>query len=500
MVSQSNHALISGSHPGSGPGQALLPSPRREGGSVVLCALRLGGIKPPLSEFMASSGARVLIVDDDPASRRLLEVRLRPLQCDVATAGNGELALSAIRKEQPDLLLLDLQMPRMGGMDVLRVLRQDGIEVPTIVITAHGSIEAAVEAMKQGAYDFVTKPIDANHFDLVLRKALERVRLKCEIDLLTEEADKRHHFVQGQSEEMREAADTAKKAAASNSTVLLLGESGTGKEVFARSMHNWSERRNQPFVAINCVGLSKELLESELFGHEKGAFTGADQQKKGKVELANGGTVFLDEVGDISQEFQTKLLRFLQEREFDRVGGVRAIRVDVRIIAATNRDLDDAVKTGRFREDLYHRINVIPINLPPLRERAQDIPALCQYFLRRYSSESKKNFAEIANDALARLVAYPWPGNVRELANTIERAVVLGRGPILAIADLPGRIANTDEVKTRSHDYREAMNSARRNLVLQALSQSNGNRTLAAKSLGLHEKYFLRLIKTLHIG
>jgi len=443
---------------------------------------------------------RVLIADDDPASRRLLEVRLRPLECDVVTAGNGEQALSAIRKDLPDLVLLDLQMPRMGGIDVLRALRKDGIEVPTIVITAHGSIETAVEAMKEGAYDFVTKPIDANHFDIVVRKALERVRFKCEIDLLTEEADKRHHFVHGQSEGMRQAVDTAKKAAASNATVLLLGESGTGKEVFARAIHSWSERRNQPFVAINCVGLSKELLESELFGHEKGAFTGADQQKKGKVELANGGTVFLDEVGDISQELQTKLLRFLQEREFDRVGGIRAVKVDVRIIAATNRDLDDAVKSGRFREDLYHRVNVIPITLPPLRERGQDIPALCQYFLRRYALESKKDFAEIANDALAKLVAYRWPGNVRELANTIERAVVLGRGPVVGIADLPGRIANTEEANTKSPDYREAMNFARRQLVLQALSQSNGNRTLAAKSLGLHEKYFLRLIKTLHIG
>src|SRR6476659_135303 len=449
---------------------------------------------------MQTSGARVLIVDDDPASRRLLEVRLRPLESDVTTAGNGEQALSAIRKDVPDLVLLDLQMPRMGGMDVLRALRKDRIDVPTIVITAHGSIETAVEAMKEGAYDFITKPIDANHFDIVVCKALERVGLKREVELFSEEADKRYRLIIGKSEKMKEAVDTARKAANSNATVLLLGESGTGKEVFARAIHNWSERKAQPFVAINCVGLSKELLESELFGHEKGAFTGADQQKKGKVELANGGTVFLDEVGDISQELQTKLVRFLQEREFDRVGGVRAVKVDVRIIAATNRDLDDAVKTGRFREDLYHRINVIPINLPPLRERAEDIPALCQYFLRRYSSEAKKNFAEIANDALARLVAYPWPGNVRELANTIERAVVLGRGPILAIADLPGRIANTDEVKTRSHDYREAMNSARRDLVLQALSQSNGNRTLAAKSLGLHEKYFLRLIKTLRIG
>jgi len=443
---------------------------------------------------------RVLIVDDDPASRRLLDVRLRPLECDVTTAGNGEQALTAIRTDQPDLVLLDLQMPRMSGIEVLGAMRKEGIDVPTIVITAHGSIEAAVEAMKEGAYDFITKPIDANHFDIVVRKVLERVGLKREVELLSEETDKRYRLIIGKSEKMKEAVDTARKAANSNATVLLLGESGTGKEVFARAIHNWSERKAQPFVAINCVGLSKELLESELFGHEKGAFTGADQQKKGKVELANGGTVFLDEVGDISQELQTKLLRFLQEREFDRVGGVRAVKVDVRIIAATNRDLDDAVKTGRFREDLYHRINVIPITLPPLRERAQDIPALCQYFLRRYSSESKKNFAEIANDALARLVAYPWPGNVRELANTIERAVVLGRGPILEIGDLPGRIANTDEVKTRSHDYREAMNSARRNLVLQALSQSNGNRTLAAKSLGLHEKYFLRLIKTLRIG
>ena len=399
---------------------------------------------------MVTTGARVLVVDDDPASRRLLEVRLRPLECDVITASNGEQALATIRKDAPDLVLLDLQMPRMGGMDVLRMLRQDGIEVPTIVITAHGSIEIAVEAMKAGAYDFVTKPIDANHFDIVVRKALERVDLKRELELFSAETDKRYHLVVGKSEKMRDAVETAKKAANSRATVLLLGESGTGKEVFARAIHNWSDRRDQPFVAINCVGLSKELLESELFGHEKGAFTGADQQKKGKVELANGGTVFLDEVGDISQELQTKLLRFLQEREFDRVGGVRPVKVDVRIIAATNRDLDDAIKIGRFREDLYHRINVIPITLPPLRERNQDIPALSKHFLRRYSSESKKNFAEIADDALGKLVTYGWPGNVRELANTIERAVVLGRGPVLGIEDLPGRIANAKQANPSS--------------------------------------------------
>jgi len=445
--------------------------------------------------------SRVLIVDDDPASRRLVEVRLRPLGCDVATAGNGEQALAAIRKDLPDLMLLDLQMPKMGGIEVLRSLRNEGINLPTIVITAHGSIETAVEAMKEGAYDFITKPLDAAHFDIVVRKALEREALKRDVELFSEDAGKRYRLIIGASDKMREAAETARKAAASKATVLLLGESGTGKEVFARAIHNWSERKNQPFVAINCVGLSRELLESELFGHEKGAFTGADQQKKGKMELANGGTVFLDEVGDISQELQTKLLRFLQEREFDRVGGVRPIHVDVRIIAATNRDLEDAVKEGRFRADLYHRLNVIPIPLPPLRERTEDLPQLAEYFLHRYSSESKKTFREITTEALAKLGAYHWPGNVRELANTIERAVVLGNGPVLTIQDLPGRIAASEERSSSDNlSYREAMESRRRELVLKALAQSQGNRTVAAKVLGLHEKYFFRLIKTLGIN
>ena len=264
---------------------------------------------------------------------------------------------------------------------MLRALRKEEINVPVIVITAHGSIETAVEAMKEGAYDFITKPVDANHFDIVVRKVLEREGLKRELELFSEDADKRYRLIVGKSDKMNEAVETAKKAATSKATVLLLGESGTGKEIFARAIHNWSERRSQPFVAINCVGLSKELLESELFGHEKGSFTGADQLKKGKMELANGGTVFLDEIGDVSQELQTKLLRFLQEREFDRVGGVRPIHVDVRIVAATNRDLDVAVKEGRFREDLYHRLNVVPIMLPPLRERREDIPALARHFL-----------------------------------------------------------------------------------------------------------------------
>ena len=445
--------------------------------------------------------ARVLIVDDDAASRRLLDVRLRALNCEVVMANSGEQALSAISKDHPDLVLLDLQMPSLGGMEVLQRLRKSGERIPVIVVTAHGSIETAVEAMKEGAYDFVTKPFDPKHLEITICKALERESLKREIELFAEDADNRYRLIIGKSDKMKAAVATAQKAAAASATVLLLGESGTGKEIFARAIHKWSERKEKPFVAINCVGLSRELLESELFGHEKGAFTGADQLKKGKMELANGGTVFLDEVGDISAELQTKLLRFLQEREFDRLGGLRSIRVDVRIIAATNRDLEVAVREGRFREDLYHRLNVIAITLPPLRDRIDDIPVLCQYFLHRYSLDSKKGFTEIAPEALVKLTAYNWPGNVRELANVIERAVVLGQGPELTVKDLPPRIiAAQSQVNDADVSYRDAIEAMRRTLILRALDRSRGNRVAAAKSLGLHEKYFLRLIKTLRIS
>ena len=447
------------------------------------------------------AGARILVVDDDAASRRLVEVRLRALECQVAMAADGHEALAAIRQQVPALLLLDLQMPRMGGMDLLRTLKKEEFDIPIIVITAHGSIEAAVEAMKAGAYDFIPKPFDPKHLEIVVRKALEREGLKRELQLFSEDADKRYRLVVGESEKIREVAETAKKAAASKATVLLLGESGTGKEIFSRAIHNWSERRTKPFVPINCVGLSKELLESELFGHERGAFTGAQQLKKGKLELAHGGTVFLDEVGDISPELQTKLLRFLQEREFERVGGTQPIRVDIRVIAATNRDLEKAVSEGQFREDLYHRLNVIAITLPPLRERKEDIVMLAQHFLRRYSMESKKHFTEISDKALGTLSAYHWPGNVRELANVIERAVVLSLGPVIEMNDLPNRMLDSKaQTIPNQLSYRDAMESTRRTLVSKALEKSGGNRAAAAKALGLHEKYFFRLIKTLGIS
>jgi Nif-specific regulatory protein len=290
----------------------------------------------------------------------------------------------------------------------------------------------------------------------------------------------------------------AQKTAASRSTVFLLGESGTGKELIARSIHEWSERRLKPFVAINCAGLAKDLLESELFGHEKGAFTGAHQLKKGKLELAHGGTTFLDEIGDLALELQTTLLRFLQEREFERVGGTTPIAVDLRIIAATNRDLEAAIKAGTFREDLFHRLNVIALTLPPLRDRKEDIPALALHFLRRFSLESKKHFVEIADDQEA-LHAYSWPGNVRELANVIERAVVLGDGPQLTLHHLPARVVGAQPGGASNRSFHGAINSYRRELIVRALADAQGNRAAAAKALGLHRTHLMKLIKALRI-
>jgi Nif-specific regulatory protein len=300
---------------------------------------------------------------------------------------------------------------------------------------------------------------------------------------------------------MAAALADANKAARSRTTVLLLGESGTGKEIFARSIHEWSERAGRPFVAINCAGLSKELLESELFGHERGAFTGAHQAKKGKMEMADGGTIFLDEVGDIPPDLQTKLLRFLQEREFERVGGTQPIRVDIKIIAATNKNLEEAVERGSFREDLYHRLNVIAITLPPLLDRKDDIPALADYFLRRFAAETKKSFIGFTEDALVRLCAYAWPGNVRELANVIERGVVLGDGPRFAAEHLPARmIGNVATALPDIQQFHDAVNRHRRALIVDALARTQGNRAAAAKTLGLHRTHLLKLMKALGIG
>jgi DNA-binding NtrC family response regulator len=448
-------------------------------------------------------GETILVVDDDPLIQEALGDRLESLGYNVSRAGDGKQALEFIDRQDPQMVFLDIEMPGMKGLDVLKELRRREKDFPVVIITAYGSIDRAVEAMKEGAYDFIPKPFKANHIALVVEKAMERQRLRREKAVLSEEVDKRYRLVAGASAKLNDAIAGAKKAAASRSTILLLGESGTGKELFARAIHNWSERKDRPFVAINCVGLSKELLESELFGYERGAFTGANQLKRGKIELANGGTVFLDEVGDISEELQAKLLRFLQEREFERVGGTQLIRVDVRIIAATNRNLEAAVKEGRFREDLYYRLNVVPIVLPPLRGRKEDVPALAQFFMQRFSNESKKSFSEISQEALEALAAYDWPGNVRELANVIERAVVLGQPPTIQIEDLsPGIVTTEVEMDSRSTpvSYHESIDEYRREVIVNALTQTQGNRAAAARLLGLQRSYLLRLMKSFHIA
>jgi len=442
----------------------------------------------------------ILVVDDDPDIREILKDRLESMNYRVLVAADGPEGLEVIEKQGPRLAFIDIEMPGMNGLEVLAEIRKRRIDVTVVMITAYATIERAVRAMRDGAYDFIPKPFEPEHVALTVKKALERESLKREVAILTQTVSERYRLVAGKSAKMRTAIETARKAAASRTTVLLLGESGTGKEIFAHAVHDWSADRERPFVPINCVGLGKELLESELFGHEKGAFTGAHELKKGKMELAHGGTVFLDEVGDISAELQTKFLRFLQEREFERVGGTKPIHVDVRVVAATNRDLEAAVREGRFREDLYYRLNVIPILLPPLRERKEDIPELAAFFMRRFAAETKKNFTEITRDAEEKLMSYDWPGNVRELANVVERAVVLGSGPKLTGGDLPPRIAAAEY---RGHaaalSYRDDVTAYRKQLILRALNQTNGNRTAAAKALGLEKNYLIRLIKNLRI-
>ena len=455
-----------------------------------------------------TAGARVLIVDDEATSRRLLEVRLRTMECDVVMAADGQEALSIIQQEVPALMLLDLQMPRMDGMELLRALRREAIDLPTIVITAHGSIEAAVEAMKEGAYDFLPKPFDPKHLEIVVRKALERRQLVESNRLLRDTLASRMPDIIGESPVMRYAVELARKVAATHSTALLLGESGTGKEVFAHAIHRWSPRKDKSFIIVNCVALSEQLLESELFGHEKGAFTGAHQTKKGKFEIAHGGTIFLDEIGDMPSALQAKLLRVLQDHTFERVGGIRPIRADIRVIAATNRDLDKVVKDGRFREDLFYRLNVVRIVLPPLRDRREDLPTLVQHFVARYATETKKPICGVTREAMALLTAQAWPGNVRELANVIERAVVLCAGDQIMPEDLalpstvPVASSTLSTLSTPSvgiGEYHEQVKDYKQAIIRAALQKAGGNQTKAAELLGLQRTYLVKLLRGLKI-
>jgi DNA-binding NtrC family response regulator len=453
----------------------------------------------------ASVKARILVVDDDTDIVTVLRDRLEALGYNTVCAGDGLQALDLIEQETPHLMLLDLEMPKLSGLDVLKRMARNpptGHDMPVIVMTAHGTIAAAVQAMKQGAHDFLTKPFDVDHLAIVVAKALERASLARQVACLRTEVETRYATIVGRSPAMTSVIELAKRAAGSNAGVLLLGESGTGKELFARSMHQWSPRHDMPFVVINCVALTETLLENELFGHEKGAFTGADRLQKGKVELADGGTMFLDEIGDMPMPLQAKLLRVLQDHEFQRVGGARTVRVNLRVIAATNKDLKRAVKEGRFREDLFFRLNVVTLTLPPLRERADDLPILAEFFLNRHARDIKKTPMRLAPDALAAIQRHAWPGNVRELDNAIARAVVLSEHDLitpdlLALSpwDSPAGAAAGAALPYLDLPYHDSMDAHSVAVIRHALERTGGNQTKAAERLKLQRTYLARLIK-----
>src|SRR5712691_8678026 len=435
-------------------------------------------------------GSLILVVEDDPDVATVLSDRLQAMGHEVMTVGDGQAALDTLQHTTPSLMFLDIELPKLNGIEVLKRAHKDLPELPVVVMTAYGTIQRAVEAMKEGATDFVTKPFDNEYLNLVIGKTLERGALKREVTALRSELESRFDTLVAGSPKMNAVVESAKKVAQSDSTVLLLGESGTGKDLLGRSIHNWGARRGRLFMPVNCVALSEELLESELFGHEKGAFTGASTQKRGKLEI-----------GDMKPGLQAKLLRFLQNREFDRVGGTRAIKVDVRVIAATNRDLLQAVKAGTFREDLFFRLNVVTLTVPPLRERREEIPQLAEFFLKKSCREAKKPVMRISPQAMKMLTGYSWPGNVRELQNAIERAVVLKTGQMLAPEDfsLQPMDITPEQSALMNRPFHEAVEHHKREVIRRALALASGNQTKAAELLGLQRTYLARLIKQMDI-
>jgi two-component system NtrC family response regulator/two-component system response regulator HydG len=382
---------------------------------------------------------RIVVIDDEVNAAAALEALLEQDGYDVERANDGRSGLQLVERHDPDVVLTDLRMPGMDGLELLGRIKQLRPDAMVIVMTAYGTVKTAVKAMKLGAEDYLGKPIDVEELEVVLDKALERKQLLAEARSLRERLEHKYRLenLVGESPAMLQVFKTIRQVAGSAASVLLLGESGTGKELFAQALHQTSPRHKQPFVKVACAALPETLLESELFGHEKGSFTGAVFTRAGRFETADGGTLFLDEIGDISPTVQVKLLRFLEEREFERVGGNKTFKVDVRIVAATHRDLKKKLEDGSFREDLYYRLNVIEILIPPLRERPGDIPLLVHHFLRKYAEENKKEIHEVSDDVLALLLSHAWPGNVRELENAMERAVVLADGPVLLPSHFP---------------------------------------------------------------
>ncbi|GIW55243.1 MAG: acetoacetate metabolism regulatory protein AtoC [Nitrospiraceae bacterium] len=443
---------------------------------------------------------KILVVDDEQSMRDVLSIMLKRAGYTVTTASDGDEAIAHLGKEIFDLVITDLKMPKVGGLDVLKAVKASSPDTVVLVITAFASAESAVEAMKHGAYDYLTKPFQVDEVQLIIRNALERRRLSTENMLLKRELASQSSFAQiiGQSEAMQKVFDVVRKVADSKSNVLILGESGTGKELVARAIHYNSARAPMPFVTVNCSAVPETLLESELFGHMKGSFTGAVSNKAGLFEVANGGTVFLDEIGDTSPATQVKLLRVIQEREFRRVGGTQDVKVDVRIIAATNKDLEKAVAEGTFREDLYYRLDVIPIVLPPLRLRTGDIPLLVQHFLDKFSRESGKPVPAITGEAMRALLAHEWRGNVRELENLIERVVAFSSGQPVTDEEIRGWLHRPmtqpqtypTDLPEEGLDLEAMINSIEKELLLKALERANWVKKKAARLLKLNTRSF----------
>ncbi len=433
---------------------------------------------------------RVLVVDDDRAHRTMLRAVLAGAGYTALEADDGDVALEVVRSEPVDVVLLDLRMPRVGGIEALEAIRSARPGLPVVLMTAYASVGTAVDAMKKGAFDYLTKPVDLEDLRRTLDKALEFHRLEQENRLLRERLGERFDFsnIIGRSRAMAELFETLALVAPSDATVLITGESGTGKELVANAIHESSPRRERPFVKVNCAALHENLLESELFGHERGAFTGATAQRKGRFEIAHGGTLFLDEIGDMSPATQAKVLRVLQEGEFERLGGTRTLRVDVRVLAATHRDLEAMVAQGTFRQDLYYRLSVVPVHLPPLRERREDIPVLAEHFLRVYAEKNRKEVRGFHPAAMDLLVRHDWPGNVRELQNAVERAVILCLGDRITPQELPPALRDAG-VPPGGGPARDpgprSLKEAERELILRTLEETGGNRTRAARLLGI---------------
>jgi two-component system response regulator HydG len=441
---------------------------------------------------------RVLVVDDDAAIREALSRTLDRMGFTVLLAEDGQAGLDLVREGGVHILLADLMMPKLSGQELLKAAKAVAPDIEVILITGHGTVEDAVEAMKDGAYDFITKPFKRVQLERTIRRAAEKQALVLQNRRLQAQLESAHGLgrIVGASPAMLRLLELVRQVAPSTATVLIQGESGTGKELIADAIHQGSPRRDRPSIKVNCAALPETLLESELFGHERGAFTGAVAQKRGRFELADGGTLFMDEIGDLALPVQAKLLRVLQSGEFERVGGTRTLKVDVRLVAATNADLAARVREQRFREDLYYRLNVITVQLPPLRERREDIPLLAQHFLRKYAEKNGKAIAGFADETLDVLGSHSWPGNIRELENVIERAVILSRSSVLSPADLPEALTgNPQTTRQLVVSIGTPLEDVEDRLISETLRYTKGDKTLAARLLGVATRTIYRRMK-----